>query len=168
LDNHDGVDFPAARGTPLYSVGAGRVAYISRSTAEGSLGNYIAIELDYEYTRGGVRRRLIISYGHLDSIHSRYNGLSGDVRSRNLRVSANDIIGYVGDTGSKGAVHLHLKAITSGGNYGNKNYNNVINPLQFFGLSIPFSPAGTQSVWRRAEIRRQPNDGGTVSWNAWP
>lgn len=99
---HNGMDFSAPRGTPVYATGDGRVARAdNRSTG---YGNHIRLEHDYGYTT---------LYGHL----SKYN-----VR-RGQRVKRGDIIGYVGSTGRSQGPHLHYEIFKD---------KKRINPINFY------------------------------------
>jgi murein DD-endopeptidase MepM/ murein hydrolase activator NlpD len=85
--NHMGFDLLGTRGTPIYAVDAGRV------TRSGYQGNG-ALILDINDKKGSMW-----FYGHFDKI---YVG-EGDA------VKAGQLIGTMGDTGSSGAVHLHIE-----------------------------------------------------------
>lgn len=99
---HNGMDFSAPRGTPVYATGDGRVARAdNRSTG---YGNHIRIEHDYGYTT---------LYGHL----SKYNVRRGN------RVKRGDIIGYVGSTGRSQGPHLHYEIFKD---------KRRINPINFY------------------------------------
>jgi murein DD-endopeptidase MepM/ murein hydrolase activator NlpD len=85
--NHMGFDLLGTRGTPIYAVDAGRV------TRSGFQGNGSLI-LDITDKKGSMW-----FYGHFDKI---FVG-QGDT------VKAGQLIGTMGDTGSPGAVHLHIE-----------------------------------------------------------
>jgi murein DD-endopeptidase MepM/ murein hydrolase activator NlpD len=85
--NHMGFDLLGTRGSPIYAVDAGRV------TRSGFQGNGSLI-LDITDKKGSMW-----FYGHFDKI---FVGL-GDT------VKAGQLIGTMGDTGSPGAVHLHIE-----------------------------------------------------------
>lgn len=85
--NHQGFDLLGTRGSPIYAVDAGRV------TRSGYQGNG-ALILDITDKKGSMW-----FYGHFDKI---FVGL-GDT------VKAGQLIGTMGDTGSPGAVHLHIE-----------------------------------------------------------
>lgn len=85
--NHMGFDLLGTRGTPIYAVDAGRV------TRSGYQGNG-ALILDITDGKGSMW-----FYGHFDKIYFSV----GD------RVKAGQLIGTMGDTGSPGAVHLHIE-----------------------------------------------------------
>jgi len=85
--NHMGFDLLGTRGTPIYAVDAGKV------TRSGYQGNG-ALVLDITDKKGSMW-----FYGHFDKI---FVG-QGDT------VKAGQLIGTMGDTGSPGAVHLHIE-----------------------------------------------------------
>ena len=85
--NHMGFDLLGTRGTPIYAVDAGKV------TRSGFQGNG-ALILDITDKKGSMW-----FYGHFDKI---FVG-QGDT------VKAGQLIGTMGDTGSPGAVHLHIE-----------------------------------------------------------
>ena len=90
--NHMGFDLMGKEGSPIYAVDAGRV------TRSGYQGNG-ALILDIT-SRGGQ----MIFYGHFSKIYFS----EGDT------VKAGELIGLMGDTGSPGAVHLHIESRPSG------------------------------------------------------
>jgi len=83
---HAGLDLMGSRGTPIYAIDGGTV------TRSGYQSNGSLI-LDITGSNG------MFFYGHFDSI----------LFSIGQRVKAGQVIGYMGDTGSPGAVHLHLE-----------------------------------------------------------
>lgn len=99
---HEGMDFTAKTGTPIYATGDGVVAKAD-NTASG-FGNHIVIRHGYGYET---------LYAHL----SKYKARAGQ------RVKRGDIIGYVGSSGRSEAPHLHYEV--------HKN-NKVVNPLNFY------------------------------------
>jgi murein DD-endopeptidase MepM/ murein hydrolase activator NlpD len=94
---HQGLDLvnSAGRGDPVYAGVNGTVVVVG----SGSGGNRVVIE-----TADGKQRFVFM---HLDSIHR-------DVRLVGTPVTPSTQIGTMGDTGSAGAVHLHLGALISG------------------------------------------------------
>lgn len=94
---HQGIDLVNAvgRGDPIYAGVHGRVVV----AGSGSGGNRVVIE-----TSDGAQR---FAFMHLDSVHR-------DVRQIGTVVTPETQIGTLGDTGSPGAVHLHLGALISG------------------------------------------------------
>lgn len=99
---HNGMDFSAPRGTPVYATGDGRIARAdNRSTG---YGNHIRVDHGYGYTT---------LYAHL----YKYN-----VR-RGQRVKRGDVIGFVGSTGRSQGSHLHYEIFKDGEH---------INPINFY------------------------------------
>ena len=88
---HAGLDLMGNRGEPIYAIDSGTV------TRSGYQSNGAMI-LDITGSRG------MYFYGHFDKIVVGY----GD------SVKAGQLIGYMGDTGSPGAVHLHLEVRPNG------------------------------------------------------
>ena len=91
---HTGVDFAAARGTPVQSTAPGRVSFIG--------------------WRGGYGRVVEISHG--SDTTTRYAHLSavpGDL-AQGQRVAAGDVIGRVGATGTATGPNLHYEVLVDG------------------------------------------------------
>ena len=88
---HAGLDLMGSRGTPIYAIDSGTV------TRSGYQSNG-ALVLDITGSRG------MMFYGHFSSINF----------SQGQSVKAGQVIGFMGDTGSPGAVHLHLEVRPSG------------------------------------------------------
>lgn len=99
---HEGMDFSAKIGTPIFATGDG-VIERADNTASG-YGNHIVIRHGFGYET---------LYGHL----SKYKCRAGQ------RVKRGDVIGYVGSTGRSEGPHLHYEV--------HKN-NEVVNPLNFY------------------------------------
>jgi murein DD-endopeptidase MepM/ murein hydrolase activator NlpD len=99
---HEGMDFTAKTGSPIYATGDGVIARAD-NTASG-FGNHVVIRHGYGYET---------YYAHL----SKYNCRPGQ------GVKRGDIIGYVGSTGRSEGPHLHYEV--------HKN-NKVVNPLNFY------------------------------------
>ncbi len=91
---HKGVDYAAARGTPIKAAGAGKVVHAGR---KGGYGNVVIIQ------HGGKYQTL---YAHLDQFR------------RGIRVGASvtqgQTIGYVGSTGLATGPHLHYEFRVNG------------------------------------------------------
>lgn len=93
---HEGIDFTAPRGTPVYATGNGEVTFTKdNSTLETGYGNYIEIDHGFGYKT---------KYAHLDGL----NVKKGDV------VKRGQVIGYVGSTGGSVAPHVHYEVIKDG------------------------------------------------------
>ena len=91
---HRGVDFAAARGTPVYAAGNGRITYRGR---KGAFGKYIKIRHNSRY---------FTAYAHLRSFRRGVTAGS--------RVKQGQIIGYVGSTGTATGPHLHFEVLVGG------------------------------------------------------
>ena len=99
---HEGMDFTAKTGTPIFATGDGVIARAD-NTASG-YGNHIVIRHGFGYET---------LYGHL----SRYKSRAGQ------SVKRGDIIGYIGSTGRSEGPHLHYEVHKNG---------KVVNPLNFY------------------------------------
>lgn len=99
---HEGMDFSAKTGTPIFATGDGVVARAD-ATASG-YGNHIVIRHGFGYET---------LYGHL----SKYKVRAGQ------SVKRGDVIGYVGSTGRSEAPHCHYEVHKNGA---------VVNPLNFY------------------------------------
>lgn len=99
---HEGMDFTAKTGTPIYATGDGVVKKADNSLS--GYGNHIEISHGFGY---------LTLYAHL----SKYKVRQGQ------RVKRGDIIGYVGSTGRSQAPHLHYEVHKDG---------KVVNPINFY------------------------------------
>ncbi|MCO6382626.1 peptidoglycan DD-metalloendopeptidase family protein [Oceanicola sp. 502str15] len=100
---HKGVDWAAPTGTPIYAAFDGTIAYAGPG---GGYGNLLKVS-----HAGGMETR----YAHL----SKFGAEPGQ------RVSAGDVVGYVGTTGRSTGPHLHFELYLNG---------TAIDPL---GASVP-------------------------------
>jgi len=91
---HRGVDFAAARGTPIYAAGNGVVV---KSGRNGAYGKFVMIRHNGRYTT---------AYAHMRAIHKSAR--------RGNRVKQGQIIGYVGTTGRSTGQHLHYEILVGG------------------------------------------------------
>jgi murein DD-endopeptidase MepM/ murein hydrolase activator NlpD len=98
---HQGVDFAAPTGTPVYAAGDGKVVIAKRN---GGYGRYVRVRHNGEYST---------AYAHL----SRF--AKGIAPGR--RVKQGQVIGYVGTSGRSTGPHLHYEVLRDG---------TQINPLQ--------------------------------------
>ena len=99
---HEGMDFSAKTGTPVYATGDGIIERADNNAS--GYGNHIVIRHGFGYET---------LYAHL----SKYNAKAGQ------KVNRGDIIGYVGSTGRSEAPHLHYEVHKNG---------KVVNPLNFY------------------------------------
>jgi murein DD-endopeptidase MepM/ murein hydrolase activator NlpD len=98
---HNGMDFTAPSGTDIYATGDGVVVAVQSS--QRGLGKNIIIDHGFGYTS---------IYAHLSNFNVR-NG---------QKVHRGDIIGYVGNTGTSVANHLHYEVRVNGRNVDPVNY----------------------------------------------
>lgn len=100
---HEGMDFCAAVGAPVYATGNGTIEFAGRDPGSG-YGNEIIIDHGYSYKT---------VYAHLSRIFVR----------NSQKILRGQIIGYVGNTGKSTSPHLHYEV----------RKNNVpLNPVYFF------------------------------------
>jgi len=99
---HEGIDFTAAIGTPIYATGDG------------------VVELA-EYNSGGYGNEIMINHGF--TYETRYAHLSKIKVKRGQHVKRGEIIGLMGNTGKSTAPHLHYEVLKAG---------TPLNPIYFF------------------------------------
>jgi len=99
---HAGMDFSAKTGTPIYATGNGKISKVKRSRR--GYGNHVVIDHGFGYKT---------LYAHM----SRY------IVKRGEKIKRGDIIGYVGNTGTSIAPHLHYEVHHNG---------KKINPVNFY------------------------------------
>jgi len=97
---HGGVDLAQARGTPVQLVNLENQVGDAIVLAAGHLFGNSVVTLHTLREAGALREYLVI-YGHLDSVAL---GIS-----HGQALKAGSLLGYVGDSGSPGIVHLHLE-----------------------------------------------------------
>jgi hypothetical protein len=98
---HYGMDFTAPLGTEVYATGDGTIAGMLSS--QRGLGKHIVIDHGFGYTS---------TYAHLSNFNVRVG----------QKVQRGDIIGYVGNTGTSVANHLHYEIKLNGQNVDPVNY----------------------------------------------
>jgi murein DD-endopeptidase MepM/ murein hydrolase activator NlpD len=91
---HRGVDFAAARGTPIYAAGDGTIAFRGRN---GAYGRFIRVRHNGTYST---------AYAHLKGYAKRLR--------RGSRVRQGQVIGYVGTSGLSTGPHLHFEVMKKG------------------------------------------------------
>lgn len=99
---HQGLDFSAPKGTPIYATGDGKIESAKKSRY--GYGNKVVINHGYGYKT---------VYAHLNTI---------DVR-RGQRVKRGQQIGSVGNTGLSTSPHLHYEVVKDG---------KKVNPIYYF------------------------------------
>ncbi len=99
---HTGMDFTSPTGTEIYATGDGTVVGVNKSRR--GYGMHVEIDHGYGY---------VTLYGHM----SKFNVREGQ------KVKRGEVIGYVGNTGTSTAPHLHYEVIKDG---------KKINPINFY------------------------------------
>jgi murein DD-endopeptidase MepM/ murein hydrolase activator NlpD len=99
---HEGIDFTAAVGTPIYATGDGVIS-------------------EAEYNSGGYGQKITINHGY--SYETVYAHLSKIKVKKGQRVKRGEVIGLMGNTGKSTAPHLHYEVRKSGV---------PMNPIYFF------------------------------------
>ena len=113
---HNGIDFSASSGTELYPMF--EVSTVIDEGFDDSRGNYIILESNSDYAWNS-NKKIRTVYMHM---RDRANFTMGTV-------VFNQVVGYVGNTGSSTGNHLHLSMIIVGGTATNINTTN--NPLMY-------------------------------------
>ncbi len=97
---HGAVDLAAPRGTPVVALGLEHQVSATRVAFVGPLfGNTVVTR--HTLLEGGERRDYLVVLGHLDSVSPAV--VAGS------EIRDGDVVGLVGDSGSKGVVHLHYE-----------------------------------------------------------
>jgi len=90
LHGHNGIDFSAKRGTPIYASAPGTVIISRNSGWNGGYGNYVVIK-------------------HGNGTQTLYAHLTNAIVSPGQEVSRGQVIGYSGNTGKSTGAHLHFE-----------------------------------------------------------
>jgi murein DD-endopeptidase MepM/ murein hydrolase activator NlpD len=121
---HTGMDFSAERGTEIYATGAGKVVHAE--TSRRGYGNNIVIDHGYGYKT---------LYAHMSSFNVR----------EGHEITRGQTIGYVGNTGTSVAPHLHYEVWKDDRKVNPVNfYFNDLTPAEYERM-IEFSSQQTQS-----------------------
>lgn len=99
---HEGMDFTAKKGTPVYATGDGVVSRISKSKM--GYGNLIVIDHGFGYT-------------------TRYAHLSSFLIKKGQKIKRGEAIGLVGTTGTSTGPHLHYEV---------RKKKRAIDPINFY------------------------------------
>ncbi len=100
---HYGVDLAASSGTPIVATRSG---VVSTTTYDWSSGYYVTID-------------------HQDGFTSKYLHMTHYIVSPGQTVSAGQVIGYVGSTGTSTGPHLHFSILYNGEHVNPANYINI-------------------------------------------
>ena len=122
---HEGLDFAAPIGTPIYATADGRVADVASSS--GGYGNHVIIDHGYGYQT---------LYGHMSRMKAH----------RGQFIKRGEVIGYVGSTGKSTGPHCHYE-VHRGGKPVDPVYYfyNDLSPEQFDRM-LKLAAAGNQSL----------------------
>ena len=101
---HQGVDFRAPTGTPIYATGNGVVTHSGHSSGYGGYG-------------------IMVKINHGFGFQTLYAHMSRTAVRAGQRVQRGDLIGYVGNTGTSIGPHLHYEVILHG---------RPVNPVYYF------------------------------------
>jgi len=99
---HTGMDFTSPTGTEIYATGNGKVVSVKK--ARRGYGMHVVIDHGFGYET---------LYGHMSKFNVR----------RGQEVKRGEVIGYVGNTGTSTAPHLHYEVMKDG---------KKINPINFY------------------------------------
>jgi murein DD-endopeptidase MepM/ murein hydrolase activator NlpD len=93
---HDGTDFSASCGTPVYAAADGTVLT--------------------QYFNEGYGNRVLIDHGYVQgvSLSTSYNHLTSFALTPGSQVSRGQVIGYAGTTGYSTGCHLHFMVYVNG------------------------------------------------------
>lgn len=108
---HAGMDFSAKTGTPIYATGDGKIEKVRRS-------------------RRGYGNHVIINHGF--GYKTLYAHMSKYIVKKGQKIKRGDIIGFVGNTGTSVAPHLHYEVHKNGKKINPVNfYYNDLTPKQY-------------------------------------
>lgn len=118
---HTGMDFSAVKGTEIYATGNGKVVHVERSRR--GYGNHVIIDHGYGFKT---------LYAHMSKLNVR----------RGQEVQRGQIIGYIGNTGTSVAPHLHYEVIKNG---------EKVNPINYY-----FNDLTAEEYEKMIEVASQP------------
>lgn len=121
LKMHTGMDFTAPTGTEIYSTGDGVVKKI-------------------EYAQRGYGYNVVIDHGF--GYETLYAHMSQIIMRPGQKVKRGTVIGYVGNTGTSVAPHLHYEVVRNG---------NKVNPINYY-----FNDLSPEQYDKLVEIASQP------------
>jgi murein DD-endopeptidase MepM/ murein hydrolase activator NlpD len=99
IPGHNGLDFPANAGTPIYAVHDGWI--VEQTHKDTGYG----LRIQQRFEDGG--RHYLLVYGHMSRLE-RSETFAYDWNAKTYPVRAGQVIGYVGNTGFSTGNHLHL------------------------------------------------------------
>lgn len=113
-NGHNGIDFGAPAGTPVYAAESGTVVYEGWGGGNGWVGKEAGIHVLIRHSG------LVSNYAHL----------SGTVINNGQTVNKGQLIGYVGATGAAYGPHLHFEVFPLSPNFSN-GFAGRIDPMPF-------------------------------------
>jgi murein DD-endopeptidase MepM/ murein hydrolase activator NlpD len=123
---HNGIDFPAPKGTPIYAATDGYI--VEQAEKETGYGLRISQRVDE-----GDKHYLLV-YGHLERL-ANPNSIPYNWKNRKYPVKQGQIIGYVDSTGFSTGHHLHFGVYECDINgkklNSNNGYQGAIDPMPF-------------------------------------
>jgi murein DD-endopeptidase MepM/ murein hydrolase activator NlpD len=122
---HQGVDFAASTGTPIYAAGDGVVHFAGYA---GGYGKLVEIKHNGTYST---------AYAHASRIHP-------SIR-KGMRVRQGQVIAYVGSTGNSTGPHLHYEI---------RRYGRQVNPLHVQFASTTEKLQGRQLIAFKEHVRK--------------
>lgn len=126
LDGHNGQDFPAPKGTPIFAVADGFI--VEQTAKDTGYGLRISQRVD-----DGKKHYLFV-YGHIERLENPVD-LPYNWNEKGHAVKRGQVIGYVDSTGFSTGNHLHLGMYEydQNGNKLNSNngYGGAIDPMPF-------------------------------------
>lgn len=124
---HSGVDLSGvAKGKPVVAAASGTVTCASTETSRCSVCD----------TRGaGIHVEIKVGKDGDYNIFTSYAHLNGLAVKKGDKVSAGDVIGYVGSTGNSTGVHLHFGISKTKGNHYWWQNPRILNPTEYIGTS---------------------------------
>ncbi len=120
---HTGIDFAASIGTPIYATADGKVT---------------SVEVKFS----GYGKKVEIDHGF--GYHTRYAHMHDFAVRNGQQVRRGDLIGYVGNTGTSTAPHLHYEVLING---------RQVDPVHYFYNDL--SPAEYEKILELASIENQ-------------
>lgn len=103
---HEGLDFAANVGTPVYATADGEISVVA--TDKSGYGNYVDIEHGFDY---------MTRYGHMSKI----------LVKQGQTVKRGEMIGYVGSSGKSTGPHLHYEVRLKG---------EAMNPVDYYFMDL--------------------------------
>lgn len=144
MPGHNGIDFYANHGTPVYATHDGMASF--QIDGDGGHGVVIITDKEYEGVDGISSYWKSISWHLCDGLKEpKYQSPIAD-KTGYVKVSNGDLIGYADNTGTSTGDHLHfgLKPVAKGEDWGtwaniqqNNGYYGAVDPMPYFDGGTP-------------------------------